>query len=101
MTSLGLPSHPHDHRRRPDPASIIFDSMARNSALSNDSSEVALANIERQFTLTEESLLEITKAFLEEVATGLKEYNHPMAMMYSLLSTVMALSYLSLIARVS
>jgi len=38
-------------------------------------------DIEEQFTLSTESLVDLTKAFLDEIARGLGEYNHPMAMM--------------------
>lgn len=38
-------------------------------------------DIERQFQLGTESLVELTKAFLGEVGKGLANYNQPMAMM--------------------
>jgi hexokinase len=37
--------------------------------------------IESQFRLSTECLVELTKAFLDEVRAGLAEYGHPMAMM--------------------
>lgn len=37
--------------------------------------------IDNQFTLQPDSLVELTKAFLDEVKIGLANYNQPMAMM--------------------
>lgn len=39
--------------------------------------------IDDQFTLKPDSLVEVTKAFLGEVKTGLANYNQAMAMMYA------------------
>ena len=38
-------------------------------------------DIEGQFHLTPESLVDLTQAFLDEVRRGLGSYGHPMAMM--------------------
>lgn len=40
-----------------------------------------LDDIHHQFQLDTGTLVELTKAFLNEFAVGLGEYNHPMAMM--------------------
>ena len=40
--------------------------------------------LNRQFSLSENVLVGLTKAFLEEFKTGLGGYNHPMAMMWVL-----------------
>jgi hypothetical protein len=39
--------------------------------------------IDDQFTLKPDSLIELTKTFLDEVKTGLSNYNQAMAMMYA------------------
>ncbi|PPQ66277.1 hypothetical protein CVT26_010961 [Gymnopilus dilepis] len=44
--------------------------------------------IQRQFTLDQDSLVEITKAFLREFKVGLENYGHPMAMIPSFVTAV-------------
>ena len=43
--------------------------------------------IEDQFTLQPDLLVELTKAFLDEVKIGLTNYNQAMAMMYAFISS--------------
>ncbi|KZT74519.1 hexokinase [Daedalea quercina L-15889] len=50
------------------------------SAASVEAERKILDDIEEQFHLDEDALIEITKQFLEDFRTGLAEYNHPMAM---------------------
>ncbi|TFK83345.1 hypothetical protein K466DRAFT_665894 [Polyporus arcularius HHB13444] len=49
-------------------------------APSSDASRRILDEIEEQFRLTKEDLTRITTQFLEDFSLGLREYNHPMAM---------------------
>ncbi|KAI0721984.1 hexokinase-domain-containing protein [Cerioporus squamosus] len=49
-------------------------------APSSDASRRILNEIEEQFRLTTEDLTRITTQFLEDFSLGLREYNHPMAM---------------------
>ncbi|RDX53014.1 hexokinase [Lentinus brumalis] len=49
-------------------------------APSSDASRRILDEIEEQFRLTKEDLTRITAQFLEDFSLGLREYNHPMAM---------------------
>ena len=44
-----------------------------------------LQAIERQFTITDQKLLDITSQFLDDFNAGLSQYNKPMAMMYVVL----------------
>lgn len=55
--------------------------MASTSALSNSETQRVFDEIHRQFHLSSESLVELTKAFLDEFRVGLQNYNQPMAMM--------------------
>ena len=48
--------------------------------------------IDNQFTLQPDSLVELTKAFLDEVKIGLANYNQAMAMMCAFILFTMALS---------
>ena len=41
-----------------------------------------LQAIERQFTITDQKLLDITRQFLDDFNLGLSQYNKPMAMMF-------------------
>ncbi|KAF9569461.1 hexokinase [Agrocybe pediades] len=49
-------------------------------ALHNDSGKAVFDLLEQQFTIGEDVLVGLTKAFLEEFKLGLSEYNHDMAM---------------------
>lgn len=55
--------------------------MPPTSALRNDPADALVADIEQQFQLGPDALVGLTRAFLDEVALGLSEYGHPMAMM--------------------
>jgi hexokinase len=46
-----------------------------------DDAQGVFDNIERQFQLSKESLVALTKVFLYEIGRGLANYNQPMAMM--------------------
>ena len=50
--------------------------------------------IDDQFTLKPDSLVELTKTFLDEIKTGLANYNQPMAMMcaFSFLAKTLSLT---------
>lgn len=56
--------------------------MSPISALTYDNEQHIFDQIDRQFQLSQETLVELSKAFLREFSAGLGEYNHPMAMMY-------------------
>jgi hexokinase len=55
--------------------------MVATSALVVDDVQRVFDGIERQFELDTDSLVALTKAFLDEVARGLATYGQPMAMM--------------------
>lgn len=59
--------------------------MAPTSALYLHSQQEVLDTIRVQFTLSEDTLLSITKTFLREAAEGLASYGQSMAMMYVLI----------------
>ena len=52
----------------------------------NDKPQFVLDDIDRQFQLAPEILTQLSKAFLDEIKVGLGNYNHPMAMVYAMLS---------------
>ncbi|KAH9843727.1 hexokinase [Rhodofomes roseus] len=54
--------------------------LAALSGVSVEAERKILDDIEDQFRLEEDALIEITKQFLEDFRAGLGEYNHPMAM---------------------
>ncbi|KAF9224332.1 hexokinase [Gyrodon lividus] len=54
--------------------------MAHTSALHAQFQQDVLKTIHDQFTIPDDTLLNITKTFLREVADGLASYGHPMAM---------------------
>lgn len=54
---------------------------AKRLAASPDVARRVLDDIEDQFHLDQDDLIAITTRFLEEIHSGLLEYNHPMAMM--------------------
>lgn len=59
--------------------------MAPLAAISNslpDTAPQILDAIELQFKLDDVGLTRITTQFLQEIADGLAEYGHPMAIMY-------------------
>lgn len=56
--------------------------MVHTSAFHSQSQQDALNAIHAQFTLSEDTLVDLTKTFLREAAQGLASYGHPMAMMY-------------------
>lgn len=56
--------------------------MAPISALTYDNTQRIFDEIDRHFQLSQETLVELSKAFLQEFSVGLGDYNHPMAMMY-------------------
>ncbi|KIM45917.1 hypothetical protein M413DRAFT_7969 [Hebeloma cylindrosporum] len=55
--------------------------MASLPSLQYENPQVVFDLLDRQFSLDENVLVELTKTFLEEFKTGLGSYNHPMAMM--------------------
>lgn len=55
---------------------------ASTSALSvDDATRSYLDGVGKQFDLTDDRLLDITRQFVDDFALGLGEYNKPMAMM--------------------
>lgn len=48
---------------------------------SQENAQRIFDDIDQQFQLDPDSLVELTKAFLAEFRVGLGSYNHPMAMM--------------------
>ncbi|KAF9468798.1 hexokinase [Collybia nuda] len=54
--------------------------MAPISALTYNDAQRLFDDIDRQFQLSQETLVELSKAFLHEFSVGLGDYNHPMAM---------------------
>ena len=50
-------------------------------AFQYDSDKEIFGLLERQFSIGEDVLVGLTKAFLDEFKLGLSEYNHDMAMM--------------------
>jgi len=55
--------------------------MAPLSAFQYEHSQTVFDLLEQQISLKEDSLVSLTKAFLEEFNLGLSNYNQPMAMM--------------------
>jgi hexokinase len=55
--------------------------MVLMSALQYDSPQAVFDLIDRQLTLDDNALVELTKAFLAEFKLGLEKYGQPMAMM--------------------
>lgn len=55
--------------------------MAPTSAVFSREHQKVIDDINDQFQLPNESLISITKAFLDEYSKGLSAYGHPMAMM--------------------
>lgn len=56
--------------------------MAPTTALHSQSAERILEDIDNQFKLGSDELLDIAQAFLQDVNEGLGKYGHPLAMMY-------------------
>ncbi|KAJ3506221.1 hypothetical protein NLJ89_g6991 [Agrocybe chaxingu] len=54
--------------------------MPSLSTFQYESAQAVFDLLERQFSLTDDFLIELTKAFLEEFKVGLSSYNHAMAM---------------------
>ena len=61
----------------PSQAQIPFPSFPKLP----DATRSYLNGIQKQFTLSDEKLIAITKRFLEDFALGFAEYGKPMAMM--------------------
>lgn len=59
----------------------LHHAMAPTSAFHSLSQQDVLDTIHAQFTLSEDTLLNLTKTFLREAAQGLANYGHSMAMM--------------------
>lgn len=57
--------------------------MASISALTYKDSQSIFDDIDRDFRLQRETLMDLTKTFLNEFKAGLESYNQPMAMMYA------------------
>lgn len=55
--------------------------MASLSAFQYEHSQTVFDVLERQISLKEDTLVSLTKAFLEEFDLGLSNYNQAMAMM--------------------
>ena len=55
-------------------------------ALHDDNQQHVFDDIDRHFLLSQEVLIELATAFVEEMGLGLGKYNHPMAMVYVLCS---------------
>ncbi|KAH9482884.1 Glucokinase [Psilocybe cubensis] len=53
-----------------------------------DSAQSVFDLLERQFVIGEDTLVELTQAFLEEFKVGLESYNHPMAMIPTFVTAV-------------
>lgn len=62
--------------------------MVHTSALYSQSQHDVSDTIRAQFTLSEDTLLNITKTFLREADEGLASYGHAMAMMYVVFMSV-------------
>lgn len=60
--------------------------MTPITALTYGNAQYIFDEIDRHFQLSQETLVELSKAFLHEFSLGLGDYNHPMAMMYVSLS---------------
>jgi hexokinase len=45
--------------------------------------QAILDDLQAQFILSKDELLQLTSAFLDEIRRGLNNYGHPMAMMYA------------------
>jgi len=58
--------------------------MASLPFLQYENPQAVFDLLDRQFSLDENVLVQLTKAFLEEFKTGLGSYNHAMAMMWVL-----------------
>lgn len=57
-------------------------------ALDDDNPQRVFDHINRHFQLSPEILTELTTAFVDEIGLGLGKYNHAMAMVYVLCSSV-------------
>ena len=55
--------------------------MASTSALFYEDAQRIFDDIDHQFQLTPDTLIDLAKAFLDEFKVGLGNYNHPMALM--------------------
>jgi hexokinase len=53
-------------------------------ALFNDNPQSVFDDIDRHFQLGRDVLVDLAKAFLDEIKVGLESYNYPMAMVYVL-----------------
>lgn len=62
----------------PEQSSEVF---ALPSGIS-DAQQSHLEGVERQFHLSDDRLLDITRQFVDDFRLGLSEYNHAMAMMW-------------------
>ena len=69
---------------------IHLPPMASISSFFYKNPQEVFDTIEDQFTLQPDSLVELTKAFLEEVTIGLTNYNQAMAMMCALIFSTKA-----------
>jgi len=67
---------------------ILSSTMASISSFCYKSPQEIFDIIEDQFTLQPHSLVELTKAFLDEIKTGLTNYNQAMAMIPSFVTGV-------------
>ena len=47
----------------------------------SDATNAYLDGVKKQFTLSDEKLLAITRTFVDDFSSGLGQYNKPMAMM--------------------
>jgi hypothetical protein len=52
------------------------------NALSSKDSASIFQELDQSFRLKPDTLVELSKAFLNEISQGLSQYNFPMAMMY-------------------
>lgn len=75
--------------------------MAPISTPQSTNTQDVVDQIERQFTLSPESLVDLTKAFLNEFELGLGSYGQPMAMMYVPFLICFAIADRSLVRRSS
>lgn len=67
------------------PSTSIIPTMPALSVHQYDSVKSVLDTIERQFTIADDALVDITRRFLTEVKDGLNSYGKDMAMMCVLL----------------
>lgn len=75
--------------------------MAPISTPQYSNTQGVVDQIERQFTLSPETLIDLTKAFLNEFELGLGSYGQPMAMMYATFLLYFAIADRALVRRSS